>query len=187
MAGTPKNYPMNESEIIAMESKRASNKLHSKSKENVSDITGRIHSELEDLQKIPLTDGNIDEIKQQIFLYFKVCSQCGTVPTLNGMSRALGHTRESLRKYCAQNSHTEIADFIEICRNAIEDALDVAALQNSVNCISALFILKSVHSRIDKAELHLTTQPESILRPVPTLEQLEADMKQICLAFPEDE
>ena len=67
--------------------------------------------------------------------------------------------------------------------------LDSAALTNSVNPVAAIFVLKSIYQRIDRAELHLTTANRRIYsgdEDALTLEELRAKYMQSIPSESED-
>jgi hypothetical protein len=170
--------PMNKEEMIAMESKRSGNKLYDDGtrKANLATLSNRIHHDLSiDREKIKLVGGDLEIVKAQTLAYVRSCEAACVLPSFIGLSRALGHSRTSLYRFLELHPDTQIAEFLEIAKDAIADALDSAALDYSVNTIAAIFVLKSIHDRIDRAELRLTPPiPDNRLKATETVEQIQA-------------
>ena len=151
----------------------------------LSQLTARIRDELSgEIEKIQLVNGDIQKVKHQVLLYFDACTETGTLPSIIGLSRALGYSRAGLYKYLETYHGTPIAEYLEIVRHGISDALDSASLYNNVNSIVAIFIQKSIHQRIDRAEL-VVSQPTND-NPLGALIDEEELRRRYLGAVPED-
>lgn len=130
----------------------------------LSAITERTREELAALpDRLRLTqDDSIDRIRQQTDLYFQACAASGALPSFLGLSRSLGYSSHALYRHMSLYPDSAISKFLEITRDAISDALDAAALSNSVNPIVSIFIQKSVHGRRESVEL-IASAPDTPL------------------------
>jgi len=158
----PNKYPQTFDEMVESESKRAGNKLYDDGsrKANLAALSSRMHDDLSvEREKIQLVNGDLETIKKKALEYIKSCAAVGVLPSFIGLCRGLGHTRSSLYRFLELHPGTQVAEFLEIVRDSIADMLDTAMLDYNVNTIAAIFILKSIHDRIDRAELRLQPAP----------------------------
>jgi len=178
MSGKPKNLPLDHDGMYRMEKAKRGNRLYNDEsrRASISAISGRMTEELSrDVEKIQLINGDLDVIKSIAITYVSACARAGTLPTFIGLSRSLGHSRTHVYRFLEKHAHTPIAEFLEIVRDSIAEALDEAALNDSVNYIHAIFILKSIHDRVDKSELRLQAlPPENPIGVIPNFDEIQA-------------
>ena len=177
--------PLKPDEIDEMELARSNNKMNAKS--DFSTLAFDLHSALSaDIDRIPL-DKELRPIKDQVLSYIRISGEHGNLPTMQGISRSLGHSRQSVYQFMDRNPQHETTKFLSLVKDGLSEMLDLAALSSAVQPVVAMFLLKCQYSYIDRAELHIsTTQEESPLGPVDTLEQIEARKARFLAAANDD-
>jgi len=180
----PNFPPMTDDEMLEQEAERSGNKMHVNAS-NLSVLTSQALTSLQgEREKLPLVNGDLNEIKEQAFRYIKACETAGTIPTIQGLSRSLGHSRTSVYQFLDIYPNTPIAEFIEQVRDCFSEILDLAGLNNKVNPVYAIFCQKSLFGRIDKAELYINPPPN----PNPLGETLSIEeIRKKYLAVPLDD
>ena len=189
MPRPPLNQPMSVDELYEAESTRSTNKLHKDRSADLAELTRRIKQDLsEDRPRIKLVNGDLQAIKKQVLLYLGACEKYATLPTVQGLSRALGHSRRNLYNFLDKHPDSAVASYLEQVRDALSETLDLASLENSVNPIIAIFLQKSLFGRYDRAELYLSTsQPTDPLGAAETQEQIEARRAKYALSVPSED
>ena len=157
MAGRKPRPSLTEDEIMSLEGEKLNNKLHKGRMVGLTPLSDQIQNDLSSEEEIISLD-ELGPVKEKTMQYFKACEKAGTLPSVLGLSRSLGHSRQSLYLFLDRKPHSQVAHFLQIVRDAISEMLDAAALSNSVNSIVAIFIQKSIHQRIDRSEVFLKTQ-----------------------------
>lgn len=153
----------------------------------ISKICLRLRGELENMNYVELTTIPLDDLKAITDDYITACGVTGSIPSVLGLARYLGYSRGGLYKFLNTHAHTENAKFLEIVRDALAQILDECALQNVTNPVVSIFILKSLHERIDKSELFLKQEvPESPLGIPLNDSQIENLKRRYLSAAPED-
>ena len=187
MPREPLNEPMSTEAMIAMQQEKTGTKFYKAEsdehrREELAQLTERIGRELH-AAKIPLVNGDLEQVKRQVDAYFSACTRTGTLVTMTGLSRSLGHSRANLYKFLDTHSQTPIAEYLALVQDAVEDSLDCAGLANAINPTFAMFLLKSVHRRVDRSELFLKTEPPP--DPMGELTSREELMAKYRAAIPE--
>ena len=160
--------PMDESELTSMQTEKRNSQFYRTQsgkhrQKELSALVGRVQSELRDApERIALVSGDLAAVKAQVYRYIDSCIKAGTMPSVQGTARSLGHTRQSLYKFLETHSNSEIALFLEMARDACSEALDTAALANDINPIVSIFIQKSLFGRREGLEL-IPVQPDKLL------------------------
>lgn len=101
--------------------------------------------------KITLSD--TDAVKRQTMAYLAVCEKAGSLPSIQGLARSLGYSRQALYDVIESRNTPETADFLELCRDMFSDMLSQAALSNNVNFTYAIFIQKAIHQLRESVEI----------------------------------
>ena len=101
--------------------------------------------------KIPLDDA--DAVKRQTMAYLAACEKAGSLPSIQGLARSLGYSRQALYDVMESGNRPETADFLELCRDMFSDMLSQAALSNNVNFTYAIFIQKAIHQLRESVEI----------------------------------
>lgn len=178
-----KNPPQDMEEMVTSEAQRMGNKLFDHmqmaefNSEQISDMVNRVGGELRAASKKPhsVSLSDIPSVKQITLDYFKACEKAGTVPSMSGLSRALGHSRQSLYNCINRQSPAEAAKWFELCKDAISEVLEMCALGNNVNSITAIFLLKAQFGYKEGVEIFTNKQDDyGPLGPPPTVEEIKA-------------
>ena len=191
MRKTPNKEPMSVDEMALMQEEKRGSRIYKEvsaehRREELSKLASRMRKELIEVEKIELTTISVSDLKRLVSDYLLACERSGTLPSILGLCRSMGYSRSALYKYLNTHAHTKNAEFLEIAKDTMAEMLDVAALQNLVNPIVSIFILKSIFERTDKAELLIRPlQPESPLGPPMTPEEEEALYAKYRAAIPE--
>lgn len=178
-----KNPPQDMEEMVISEAQRMGNRLfdHAQMADyNAAKITAmvnRVGGELRAVSKkthsVSLSD--ISSVKQITLDYFKACEKAGTVPSMSGLSRALGHSRQSLYNAINRKSPAEAAAWLELCKDAIAEMLETSSMNNTVNSIVGIFLLKSSFGYREGVEIFTNKQDDyGPLGPPPTVEEIKA-------------
>ena len=122
-------------------------------RDSISQSVKNVMAELQNMasgEKIRLAD--TDALVHVTQLYLLACSKKGTIPTINGLARALGHTRQSLDWYI-RNKSDRSADWLISFRDVCSDILSQNALAGSVHPVFAIFIQKAMYGLKDTITL----------------------------------
>ena len=114
-------------------------------------------------------DGKIDldnlaAVEATATRYIESCKRAGVVPTILGLSAALGYSRKTVWQYITQHPESRTAQYLDALRSAFAAVL--AQLGLSRNCSEAvsIFLLKnSGQGLTDKTELDISAHQESPL------------------------
>ena len=114
-------------------------------------------------------DGKIDldnlaAVEATATRYIESCKRAGVVPTILGLSAALGYSRKTVWQYITQHPESRTAQYLDALRSAFAAVL--AQLGLSRNCSEAvsIFLLKnSGQGLTDKTEIDLAAHQESPL------------------------
>lgn len=121
--------------------------------------------------KVDLND--LDAIKDRTDAFLASCEAAAVVPTFLGLSVAYGYTREGLYKYLRNCKQTKTAQYIELVRETLADAMITASLTRTTDNSTTIFALKNLHGFVDKLEVEAIAS-DSPLGPEPDQLELEA-------------
>lgn len=122
---------------------------------------------------ISLTD--TAEVKRRTLYYLRACEESSSFPSVNGLARSLGLSRQSLYDTISRRSPVKTAEWLELCRDSFSDILAEAALRNNCNSITAIFLQKAVYglresveivAKQDVSPLGETIDPEELRRRI---------------------
>ena len=122
--------------------------------------------------KIDLND--IAAVEATATRYIESCKRAGVVPTILGLSAALGYSRKTVWQYITQHPESRTAQYLDALRSAFAAVL--AQLGLSRNCSEAvsIFLLKnSGQGLTDKTELDISAHQESPLGEKISTEELK--------------
>lgn len=155
----PKNYPMTTEQMIASNEalkpkRKSSRELMESHKDQISALIGNLADQLEEAEKIrkKIRLSDTETIKDISLRYIRSCQITGTMPTMTGLSLALGVAPDSLTNFIRTNKETESGKwFLELkCR--FGEILGQSALDGSVAPIPAIFTLKANYGWRDDPE-----------------------------------
>ena len=124
-------------------------------------------------------DGKIDldnlaAVEATATRYIESCKRAGVVPTILGLSAALGYSRKTVWQYITQHPESRSAQYLDALRSAFAAVL--AQLGLSRNCSEAvsIFLLKnSGQGLTDKTEVDISAHQESPLGEKISTEELK--------------
>lgn len=122
--------------------------------------------------KIDLND--IAAVEATATRYIESCKRAGVVPTILGLSAALGYSRKTVWQYITQHPESRSAQYLDALRSAFAAVL--AQLGLSRNCSEAvsIFLLKnSGQGLTDKTEFDISAHQESPLGEKISTEELK--------------
>lgn len=102
---------------------------------------------------------DFDEIKIRTEQYIKGCAEIGRMPTVQGLLLALGVSRYTLYKWFQHHPEADAVRYLELVRAAFADMLEQGAMDNSINNISAIFLLKAQHSYVEQSQINFVPEP----------------------------
>ena len=117
---------------------------------------------------------NLAAVEATATRYIESCKRAGVVPTILGLSAALGYSRKTVWQYITQHPESRTAQYLDALRSAFAAVL--AQLGLSRNCSEAvsIFLLKnSGQGLTDKTELDISAHQESPLGEKISTEELK--------------
>lgn len=175
--------------VSCSEETKASSKLYKA--ENAEFINGQLSTMINSMgselitsevkEKISL--GDTRAVKNQTIIYIGNCAHTATLPSIAGLARALGTTRQAIYEYIKYGTNTEAAAWLEQCKDLFSDMLSNAALRGCCNPVVAIFLQKAQFGLRETSTLEIApVKTEDPLGRKPTLEELEAAID----ALPDD-
>lgn len=122
--------------------------------------------------KVDLND--VDAVKDRTDIFLASCEAASVVPTFLGLAVSFGYTREGLYKFLRTNRHTQAAQYIELVREVLADAMINASLTRTTDAATSIFALKNLHGFSDKIEI----EPVAPANPLgPEIDQAELERR----------
>ena len=129
--------------------------------ERLSALVGKTAAEAK-----PVSLADTELVKERTILYLKACEASSSFPSVAGLARSMGLSRQALYDCVWRRSPPSTAEWLELCRDSFSDILAEASLRNDCNNITAIFLQKALyglHETIEvvaKAEEPLGTTPD---------------------------
>lgn len=155
----PNNYPQTMDQMLAtnerMKPKRPSKRdLIEANKDTISSIVGDLADRLEEAErcskKADMRD--LPTIKDITLRYIRSCQISGTVPSMAGLSLAIGITPQSMSIYMKRHPDSETTKWLKTIKEHFGDLIGQSALNGSVAPVPAIFVLKSNYGWRDDPE-----------------------------------
>ena len=155
----PNNLPQTYDQMVASNEARKPKKSDRRSileanKEEISSLVGDLARRLDEQErnkaKIDLRD--TERVKAISMEYIRSCVFTGTLPTIAGVSLALGVAPDTLQAFGARSPTHETAKWIKTLKSHFADLLNQAALAGDVAPIPAIFTLKASYNWNDQPE-----------------------------------
>lgn len=114
-------------------------------------------------------DGKIDldnlaAVEATATRYIESCKRAGVVPTILGLSAALGYSRKTVWQYITQHPESRTAQYLDALRSAFAAVLAQLGLTRNTGEAVSIFLLKnSGQGLVDRAEIDLAARQESPL------------------------
>ena len=123
-------------------------------KDTISALVGNLADRLEEAEKydrkIDLRD--TEAVKDITLRYIRSCQISGVMPTMTGVSLALGCSAEHLSYFITHNPEQESAKWLRTVKQHFGDILGQASLDGAVAPIPAIFTLKANYGWKDDPE-----------------------------------
>lgn len=155
----PNNYPMTFEQMVESNEARKPKKSDRRAileanKTEISmlvgDLAKRLENQEETKTKVNLRD--TERVKRISLEYIRSCQYTGTLPTMAGVSLALGCFSESLKVFILRNPGHETSQWFRVLKSHFADILNQAALAGDVAPIPAIFTLKASYNWNDQPE-----------------------------------
>ena len=137
-----------------------------------ADVSFKRESLMAQRQKIDLD--SIDDVRQRTDDFFRACEDAAVVPTFLGLCVSFGYSREGLYRYLRVHSNSETAQFIELVRETLADALIASSLTRTTDAATSIFALKNLHGFSDKIEVAPVVEKSGPLGELQDKKELEA-------------
>jgi len=181
-------------DIVEKREKKKNNMYKVQADEHRSEVLADIVRQgtqglVETMKRGKITLSDTAAVKRQTMAYLAVCEKTGSLPSVQGLARGLGHSRQAIYNEMERRTSPETADFLELCRDMFSDMLSQAALSNNINFTYAIFIQKAIHGLRESVEI--IARPADPIGPQGDMEavrrQIEALPESIFTEETEDE
>lgn len=105
-------------------------------------------------EHISLTD--MTELKKRTLIYLKACEVNAVFPSVSGLCRTLGYSRQEIENWRSKHQGTETARWLNSFADACMETLHQAALKKSASEITAIFLSKAVYGLTETSNLVLS-------------------------------
>ena len=122
--------------------------------EQLSALINKTALELKDAatsEPVSLRDTN--EVKRRTMLYLRACEEAACFPSIVGLARSMGLSRQALYDVIWRKSPSDTAAWLELCRDSFSDILSEASLKGQCAAIPAIFIQKAVYGLRESIEV----------------------------------
>ena len=168
MAGRkPKDKVMIPSEMIEYgKQKRATSKAYKAESlqitdEAISKTVMQGYAELVNADKAERIDlSNIDMVKEVSLNYIRACADAVVFPTMSGLARAMGCTRQNLYRWM-KRSDTETGQWLMLCHDLYSDVLADLSLRNNCNPVVGIFLQKALYGMSETENIAIVNQIQS--------------------------
>lgn len=107
---------------------------------------------------------NLAAVETTATRYIESCKRAGVVPTILGLSAALGYSRKTVWQYITQHPESRTAQYLDALRSAFAAVLAQLGLTRNTSEAVSIFLLKnSGQGLVDRAEIDLAAHQESPL------------------------
>ena len=151
------------------------------------DLTAFIQS-MVDLKRLPPIKTD-EELEERLNLYFDWCIQNDMKPGVEGMALACGVDRRTLWDWETANSwkYSRRAEIVKRAKQIIACGIEQLIMQNKINVIGGIFMMKNHFGYTDKSEVELSSS-NNALSPGLTREQIIEKIKtDVVVDIDEDE
>lgn len=138
-----------------------------------ADLERKVLALKKSIKKNRVDWNDLEDVQKRCLNYLESCQQAQTIPTVSGLSVfALGVSRQALNGYIREHPKTETAQFLQQIKDIFEDTIETAALNNHINSIMAIFVMKNDHDRADRVQVE-PIAPKQPLGELVDQEELE--------------
>ena len=108
-------------------------------------------SEFATSEHISLTD--ITALKTRSLIYLKACEENAVFPSMLGLARSLGYSRQELINWQTKHQGTETARWLNSFADVCAEILHQSALTKNTSEITTIFLSKSLYGMTETSEL----------------------------------
>lgn len=113
--------------------------------EKIAEIVTAIGSQLESVpQRITLND--TENVRAVTVRYIQSCYRNGTLPSKQGLGRAMGMSRKSLDDFVRRNPDHPSSEFLLVTFDAFSEMMSMASLTGSIQPIVSIFLQKALYN-----------------------------------------
>lgn len=107
---------------------------------------------------------NLAAVEATATRYIESCKRASVVPTILGLSAALGYSRKTVWQYITQHPESRSAQYLDALRSAFAAVLAQLGLSRNTSEAVSIFLLKnSGQGLTDKTEIDIAARQESPL------------------------
>ena len=120
---------------------------------------------------------NIDDfeaVKERTEAYVMECASISKLPSVKGLCGALGICSKTFYNWINNHPSHPTTEYLERAKDVFADLLEEAGLNNAVNNISSIFILKSQHQYQETSNISLQAVPYNPLGEPKTIQEIQA-------------
>ena len=143
--------------------------------QQLSALIGKTTAELVEVATAePVSLKDTAEVKRRTVLYLKACEETSTIPSMTGLARSMGLSRQALYDVCWRGEPQDTAQWLTLCRDAFSDVLAQASLRNSCNGVVGIFLQKALYGLRETTEIIAKREDNGPLGPLVDRRELEA-------------
>ena len=101
----------------------------------------------------PVSLMDTEAVKARTVLYLKACETSSSFPSVAGLARSMGLSRQSLYDCITRNSPVDTAAWLELFRDSCSDILAEAGLRNNCNGVVSIFLQKALYNLRESVEI----------------------------------
>lgn len=128
-------------------------------------------------EPVSLTD--TQEVKKRTVLYLRACETSSSFPSVAGLARSMGLSRQAVYDCIWRNSPPATARWLELFRDSCSDVLAEAGLRNNCNGVVSIFLQKALYGLRESVEVVARKEDYGPLGPLMSQEELEARLADI--------
>ena len=122
----------------------------------LASLINRTTRELADISASPeVSLRNVEEVKRRTILYMKACEEACVFPSIMGLSRSMGLSRQAVYDCMWRKSPPDTAAWLELCRDTFSDILS----ESNCNSIVSIFLQKAVYGLRESVEVVARSEP----------------------------
>lgn len=122
-------------------------------------------------EHISLSD--ITELKTRSLIYLKACEENAVFPSMSGLARCLGYSRQELDNWRTKHPGTETARWLNSFADVCAEVLHQAALTKNASEITTIFLSKSLYGMTETS--HLVLEQGQEIKPEIDTDTLRAE------------
>ena len=114
--------------------------------ERLSALVGKTAAELATAAEAkPVSLADTELVKERTILYLKACEASSSFPSVAGLARSMGLSRQALYDCVWRRSPPSTAEWLELCRDSFSDVLSEASLRNAfMACVKPSKLLQKL-------------------------------------------